>query len=74
MMPWWVLPALAGMVLVIFAGALGASCFMDDTTLRTAMFQSAAAGFTTALGFYFGSSSGSQKKDDVIANNISKSN
>ncbi len=65
--PWWMLPGLGAMVLVIFAGALVASCFMNNDTLRTQMFAIAGAGFTTALGFFFGSSAGSQKKDDALA-------
>ena len=63
--PWWMLPSLGVFVLLIFAGALTASCFMDNDTLRTQMFAIAGAGFTTALGFFFGSSAGSQKKDDA---------
>lgn len=66
-MPWWVLPGLAGVILVIFAGALVASCFVGDGTLRTAMFTAAVTLATTAGGFYFGSSNGSQRKDDTIA-------
>ena len=65
--PWWMLPTLGTFVLLIFAGALTASCFMDNDTLRTQMFAIAGAGFTTALGFFFGSSAGSQKKDDTNA-------
>ncbi len=61
--PWWVLPGLGVFVMTIFAGALTASCFMENDTLRTQMFSYAAAGFTTALGFFFGSSTGSREKD-----------
>ncbi len=68
--PWWMLPALGALVLAIFAGALLASCFMDNDTLRTQMFAIAGAGFTTALGFFFGSSSGSAQKDQVLAERL----
>ncbi len=63
--PWWMLPSIGTMVLAIFAGALAASCFMDNDTLRTQMFAIAGSGFTMMLGYFFGSSAGSQKKDDV---------
>jgi hypothetical protein len=66
-LPWWVLPSLALGVLMIFAGALVASCFVGDTTLRTTMFTAAVTLATTAVGFYFGSSNGSQRKDETIA-------
>jgi hypothetical protein len=64
--PWWMLPTLGWYVLTIFAGALVASCFMDNDTLRTQMFAVAASGFTATIGFFMGSSMGSQKKDDAL--------
>jgi hypothetical protein len=67
--PWWVLPALACMAQVIFAGALAASCFLGDNTLRTQMFTGALTLATAAAQYFFGSSAGSQKKDDTIAAN-----
>lgn len=66
-LPWWVLPALATVVLAIFAGALAASCFLADTTLRTTMFTGSLALATSAAGYFFGSSQSSQKKDETIA-------
>ena len=66
-MPWWILPSLALLILLIFAGALVASCFVGDSTLRTTMFTAAVTLATGAVGYYFGSSAGSQKKDDQIA-------
>ena len=65
--PWWVLPGLAAMVLLVFAGALAASCALADTTLRTQMFTGAYGLATLSIGYFFGSSSGSARKDDVIA-------
>ena len=65
-LPWWILPSIAALVLVIFAGALAASCFLDDNTLRTQMFTGAYGLATGAVGYYFGSSAGSAKKDDTI--------
>jgi hypothetical protein len=66
-LPWWILPSLAIVLLLIFAGALVASCFLDDKTLRTQMFTGALTLATGAAGYFFGSSAGSQKKDDQIA-------
>lgn len=71
-LPYWVLPGLATLVLVIFAGATAASCFFADGTLRTQMFTGSLSAMMTALGYYFGSSAGSQKKDDTIAANTLK--
>lgn len=70
--PWWVLPGLAAMVIGIFGGALAATCFMANDTLRTQMFTAAAVGFSSALGYFFGSSAGSQKKDDLTAASMLK--
>ena len=61
------LPGLGMMVLTIFAGALIASCFIDNDTLRTQMFTGAFGLATATVGYFFGSSAGSQKKDDVMA-------
>lgn len=65
--PWWVLPGLAAMILFIFGGALAATCFMDNDTLRTQMFTGAFGLATAAVAYFFGSSAGSQKKDDAAA-------
>lgn len=63
--PWWMVPGLATMVLMIFGGLAIASCFIDNDTLRTHMFDTAASMFTLMVGYFFGSSAGSQKKDDM---------
>lgn len=65
--PWWMVPALATMVLLIFGALAVASCFIDNDTLRTHMFDTAASMFTLMVGYFFGSSAGSQRKDDVAA-------
>ena len=65
--PWWVLPGLSVMALSIFAGALVAVCFMNNDTLRTAMFTATITIASTAVNYFFGSSSGSVKKDETIA-------
>lgn len=65
--PWWMIPGLATMVLAIFGGLAIAACFIDNDTLRTHMFDTAASMFTLMVGYFFGSSQGSQRKDDVLA-------
>jgi hypothetical protein len=66
-LPWWVLPGLAQSVLMVFAGALAASCFLVNETLRTQMFTGSLTLAATAGGYFFQSSNGSQRKDDVAA-------
>jgi hypothetical protein len=66
-LPWWIVPSLAYLIVIIFAGALAASCFFGNDTLRTQMFSTAVVLATAAVSFYFGSSSGSEKKSDLIA-------
>lgn len=66
-LPWWVLPSLAALVLLIFAGALTASCFLGDNTLRTTMFTAAVTLATGVAAYYWGSSASSSKKDDTLA-------
>src|SRR5229473_3097517 len=53
-------------VLLTFVVALGVSFFMKDSTIMALTVGAAIANATTAVGFWLGSSSGSQKKDDVI--------
>jgi len=66
-MPWWALPGLGLVVLLSFDGALVASCFLGDNTLRTQMFTAAAVSVGTILGYFFGSAVGSRGKDATIA-------
>lgn len=61
------MPSLAFIVLLIFAGALVEACVIGDTALRAGLMGGALSMATTAVGFYFGSSVGSQKKDETIA-------
>lgn len=65
--PWWVLPGLAALALLIYAGGMVASCFVGDTTLRTTMFAGAIPIATMGMQYFFGSSAGSQRKDETIA-------
>ena len=56
--------------LLTFTGALIVAFFTKDTPIGASLLQltvgAAIANATTAVGFWLGSSSGSQKKDDVI--------
>lgn len=72
--PWWTLPGLALAVLIIFAGALAASVMLEDNTLRTQMFTGAYGLATLSVGYFFGSSAGSSKKDEAIAATAIKAN
>jgi hypothetical protein len=66
-LPWWALPALAAAVLGIFGGALIFTCFSDDSNLRIVLFTGALNLATMVVGYYFGSSNSSAKKDATIA-------
>jgi hypothetical protein len=52
--------------LLTFTGALVVSFFFKDPGLLNLTVGAAIANATTAVGFWLGSSAGSQKKDDVI--------
>ena len=52
--------------LLTFTGALVVSFFFKDSGLLNLTVGAAIANATTAVGFWLGSSSGSQKKDDAI--------
>jgi hypothetical protein len=67
--PWWTKPSLAYAVLSIYAGTIIGSFFLTDNTLKNLLFGSIIANATTVLNYFFGSTSGSQKKDDTIAAN-----
>ncbi len=64
---WWVKPALAFSLILVFAGTLVAVLWIKNDTLQTTMFTTAGAAFLTAVGFYFGGAASGAKKDDTIA-------
>jgi hypothetical protein len=68
------LPALAAAVLIIFAGAILVAYLVGETTLLTTMLGSTIPMAQTVLGYYFGSSRGSQAKSDTIAANAAAAN
>jgi len=53
--------------LLTFTGALVVSFFFKDSGLLNLTVGAAIANATTAVGFWLGSSSGSQKKDELIS-------
>lgn len=65
--PWWALYTLAGFVLAIFAGAIVAAYLTGNKELASNLSIAAATAATGVLAFFFGSSQGSQKKDETIA-------
>lgn len=66
LLPWWALPGLAVIILLIYAGGLVAVCFLNNDTLRTSYFGSVPVVVMTAINYFFGSSAGSEKKSDAI--------
>lgn len=65
--PWWVLPALAWFVLIIFAGVAAASFMTDDATLRTQAASTWSNLAIAVVAYWYGSSAGSTKKDEAAA-------
>lgn len=65
--PWWANYALGGAILVVFAGALAASCMIGNDTLRTTMLTASVTLASMVAGYFFGSSQSSAKKDDSLA-------
>ena len=61
------LPALAAVVLLIYGAAIGIAYLVGETTLLTTMLGATIPMAQTVLGYYFGSSRGSQAKDETIA-------
>lgn len=73
-LPWWVLPALAGVVLLVFAGVAAASFMTNDATLRTQAANTWANLAIAVVAYWYGSSAGSSKKDDALAATSAKQN
>lgn len=59
--------AISSVALLTFTGALIASFVTGDAGLLNLTVGAAIANATTAVNFWLGSSSGSQKKDETIA-------
>lgn len=69
-LPWWVLPALALVGMLIFAGVLVATCFSPNETLQAAMFGSAATLAGMGWQYFFGSSNGSRINAETLASQV----
>jgi len=63
----WGAIAVSITVLVTFVGALVVSFFIKDQTMMSLTVGAAVANATTAVGYWLGSSRGSQQKDETIA-------
>jgi len=69
-MPWQVKAALGAFVYMLLGAALALSYLNADSS-STSMIVGAIIGqFATVVGYYFGSSESSQKKDAVIASAV----
>ena len=73
-LPWWVLPALAGVVLLVFAAVAAASFMTNDATLRTQTANTWSNLAIAVVAYWYGSSAGSSKKDDALAATSMKQN
>ncbi len=63
----WGAIAVSVLTLITFVGALIASFITKDSTMLSLAVGAAVANATTVVNYWLGSSSGSQKKDDMIA-------
>jgi hypothetical protein len=64
--PWWVLPVLSYLWTAVFAVALAWACLKGDNNAQNLMIGSLITQVTGIIGFWFGSSHGSQQKDATI--------
>lgn len=67
--PWYAMMGMAGLSAGIFAGVTIAAFWAGDSNIRGMMAGAAVTLVTTSYNYYFGSSAGSAKKDDTIADN-----
>ncbi len=70
--PWWVLPSLTAMTLIVFVVGLGLAYRLQDATLFNVALGAAIAMASTAVNYWFGSSKSSQDKDATIAASTAK--
>ena len=64
--PYWAKPSIGIYTLVLFLAALAVSWWLKDNTAFDLMIGATIANANTVIGYYFGSSSGSEKKDEII--------
>ena len=65
--PIWAKPSIGVYSLTLFAACLGVAWWLKSDTAFNLMIGAVIANANTVVQFYFGSSSGSQKKDATIA-------
>ena len=70
--PNWAKPSVSVVGLVIFALGYGISFVMKDSTVQTMYAGAAIAMGQQVIGYWLGSSAGSAKKDETIANRTEK--
>jgi hypothetical protein len=58
---------ISALVLLIYAGAFAVAYMLKSDVMLNVLVGTAATNATTVVGFWVGSSAGSQKKDDTIA-------
>lgn len=65
-MPWQARFFLAALLVFLYAGVIAASFMWGDSTLQTSLCGSVVPIVSGAITWYFGSSQGSEKKDETI--------
>ncbi len=70
--PWWVLPSLTALAMVVFVIGLGLAYMLPEQTLFNVALGAAIGMATTAMNFWFGSSKSSQDKDATMAASTAK--
>ena len=66
----WSRPVIGVLSLALFAAAFVIAATQKDNAVLQILVGAVVSGFSTILGYYFGSSSGSEKKDTVIASQL----
>jgi hypothetical protein len=65
--PWWMLPTLGTFIILLFAATLFGAFWVKNEALILVLASAIMTSLGTVLGFFFGSSASSQKKDDTNA-------
>ena len=65
--PIWAKPSIGVYALLLFLAALGVSWWAKNDTAFNLLTGAVISNASAVINYYFGSSSGSQKKDEVIA-------
>jgi len=71
-MPWQVKAALGAFVYLLLGLALGLAFWKGDNSSQSMIIGAIIGQFATVVGYYFGSSESSQKKDATIADALPK--